>query len=84
MEIYLSVQANTVNSAAVKFWNSVGVARVILSRELSLDQVAKIRQERRTPSWRCLCMAHSDRGLPSGYFNHRDAQARRRAMCTKN
>jgi putative protease len=46
MEIYLSVQANTVNSAAVKFWKSVGVARVILSRELSLDQVAKIRQER--------------------------------------
>jgi len=42
MEIHLSVQANTVNSAAVKFWNSVGVKRIILSRELSLDQVAEI------------------------------------------
>ncbi|MDO9199631.1 U32 family peptidase, partial [Rhodoferax sp.] len=42
MEIHLSVQANTVNSAAVKFWKSVGVSRVILSRELSLDQVAQI------------------------------------------
>ncbi|MEK9804351.1 MAG: U32 family peptidase, partial [Curvibacter sp.] len=43
MEIHLSVQANTVNSAAVKFWNRVGVRRIILSRELSLDQVAEIR-----------------------------------------
>jgi putative protease len=43
MEIHLSVQANTVNSAAVKFWKSAGIARVILSRELSLDQVAHIR-----------------------------------------
>jgi putative protease len=44
MEIHLSVQANTVNSAAVKFWKTVGIHRVILSRELSLDQVAEIRQ----------------------------------------
>ena len=43
--IHLSVQANTVNYAAVKFWQKVGVARIILSRELSLDEIAKIRQE---------------------------------------
>jgi putative protease len=35
--IHLSVQANTVNYAAVKFWQSLGLTRVILSRELSLD-----------------------------------------------
>ena len=45
MPIHLSVQANTVNYAAVKFWQSVGVKRVILSRELSLDEIAEIRQQ---------------------------------------
>src|SRR5690606_19577010 len=36
MALHLSVQANTVNWAAVKFWQSLGVERVILSRELSV------------------------------------------------
>ena len=78
MEIHLSVQANTVNSAAVKFWQKVGIRRVILSRELSLDQVAQIRQE--CPDMEievfvhgALCIAFSGRCLLSGYFNHRDA-----------
>ncbi len=78
MEIHLSVQANTVNSAAVKFWQKVGIRRVILSRELSLDQVAHIRQE--CPDMElevfvhgALCIAYSGRCLLSGYFNHRDA-----------
>ena len=78
MEIHLSVQANTVNSAAVKFWKSVGVRRVILSRELSLDQVAQIRQECPDTELEvfvhgALCIAYSGRCLLSGYFNHRDA-----------
>ena len=38
MPIHLSVQANTVNAAAVRFWKSAGISRVILSRELSLDE----------------------------------------------
>ena len=45
MPIHLSVQANTVNFAAVRFWRKLGVSRIILSRELSLDEVAEIRQE---------------------------------------
>jgi putative protease len=45
MPIHLSVQANTVNYAAIRFWKSIGISRVILSRELSLDEVAEIRQE---------------------------------------
>ena len=44
-EIHLSVQANTVNYAAVKFWQKMGVSRIILSRELSIDEIAEIRQE---------------------------------------
>ena len=76
--IHLSVQANTMNWAAVKFWQKVGVARIILSRELSLDEIEKIRQE--CPDIElevfvhgALCMAYSGRCLLSGYFNRRDS-----------
>jgi len=78
MPVHLSVQANTMNWAAVKFWQSAGVSRIILSRELSLDEVEEIRQ--RCPDIElevfvhgALCMAYSGRCLLSGYFNHRDA-----------
>ncbi len=77
MPIHLSVQANTVNYAAVKFWQKIGVERVILSRELSLDEIAEIRQQ--CPDMEievfvhgALCIAYSGRCLLSGYFNHRD------------
>ncbi|MCX7102724.1 MAG: U32 family peptidase, partial [Methylobacter sp.] len=77
MPIHLSVQANTVNYATVNFWKSMGVERVILSRELSLDEIEEIRQ--RCPDTElevfvhgALCIAYSGRCLLSGYFNHRD------------
>ncbi|MDQ6964183.1 MAG: tRNA 5-hydroxyuridine modification protein YegQ [Mariprofundales bacterium] len=77
MAIHLSVQANTLNSAAVRFWQSAGVSRIILSRELSLDEVAEIRQicpdiELEVFVHGALCIAYSGRCLLSGYFNHRD------------
>ena len=75
--VHLSVQANTVNWASVRFWQKMGVQRIILSRELSLDEVAEIRQ--RCPDIElevfvhgALCIAYSGRCLLSGYFNHRD------------
>ena len=78
MAIHLSVQANTMNWATVKFWQKIGVARIILSRELSLDEIEKIRQE--CPEIElevfvhgALCMAYSGRCLLSGYFNRRDS-----------
>ena len=75
--VHLSVQANTTNSAAVKFWQSVGVKRIILSRELSLDEVEYIRQscpdmELEVFVHGALCIAYSGRCLLSGYMNHRD------------
>jgi len=75
--IHLSVQANTVNWASVRFWKKMGVDRVILSRELSLDEVAEIRQqcpdvELEVFVHGALCIAYSGRCLLSGYFNHRD------------
>ena len=77
-DIHLSVQANTMNHAAVRFWRSVGVRRVILSRELSLDDIAEIRQQCPDTELEvfvhgALCIAYSGRCLLSGYFNHRDA-----------
>ncbi|WP_372873243.1 tRNA 5-hydroxyuridine modification protein YegQ [Shewanella sp.] len=75
--VHLSVQANAINWASVKFWQSVGIKRVILSRELSLDEIEEIRQ--RCPDIElevfvhgALCMAYSGRCLLSGYINKRD------------
>ena len=77
MPIHLSVQANAVNYASVKFWYKQGLSRVILSRELSLDEIAEIRDE--CPEMElevfvhgALCIAYSGRCLLSGYMNHRD------------
>jgi putative protease len=77
MPVHLSVQANTVNHAAVRFWARLGISRVILSRELSLDEIAEIRQacpntELEVFVHGALCVAYSGRCLLSGYFNHRD------------
>jgi putative protease len=44
MSIHLSVQANTMNYASVRFWQAQGIERIVLSRELSLDQIEEIRQ----------------------------------------
>lgn len=77
LPIHLSVQANAVNWATVKFWHNQGIERVILSRELSLDEIEEIRQH--VPEMElevfvhgALCMAYSGRCLLSGYINHRD------------
>ena len=76
--IHLSVQANAVNWATVKFWQQMGISRVILSRELSLKEIEQIIKE--VPDMEievfvhgALCMAYSGRCLLSGYINKRDA-----------
>ena len=76
--IHLSVQANTTNAAAVRFWKTIGIRRVILSRELSLEEIAEIRDECPDVELEvfvhgALCIAYSGRCLLSGYLNHRDA-----------
>lgn len=77
IDIHLSVQANAVNWATVKFWKQLGLTRVILSRELSIEEIAEIRQQ--VPDIEleifvhgALCMAYSGRCLLSGYINKRD------------
>ena len=78
MPVHLSVQANATNWATVRFWQQQGLERVILSRELSLDEIGDIRQhcpdmELEVFVHGALCIAYSGRCLLSGYFNHRDA-----------
>ena len=75
--IHLSVQANAVNWASVAFWRDQGLSRVILSRELSLEEIGEIREK--VPDMElevfvhgALCMAYSGRCLLSGYINRRD------------
>ncbi|MFC0445403.1 tRNA 5-hydroxyuridine modification protein YegQ [Pseudidiomarina halophila] len=75
--LHLSVQANTINWAAVKFWQQQGISRVILSRELEVKEIAEIRQhcpdmELEVFIHGALCMAYSGRCLLSGYINKRD------------
>lgn len=86
MPIHLSVQANTVNGHSAKFWRSVGVSRVILSRELSIEEIAEVRED--CPDMElevfihgALCMAYSGRCLLSGYFSHRDSN---QGACTNS
>ncbi|HBA44635.1 TPA: hypothetical protein DEG21_02830 [Patescibacteria group bacterium] len=44
-EVHLSVQANNTNWAQVKFWQEIGIKRVILSREISLREITEIHRE---------------------------------------
>ncbi len=86
MPVHLSVQANSMNAETVRFWQRQGLTRVILSRELSLDEVAEIRQacpdmELEVFVHGALCIAYSGRCLLSGYFNHRDAN---QGTCTNS
>ena len=84
--VHLSVQANAVNWATVKFWQQQGIKRVILSRELSLEEIAEIRQrvpemELETFVHGALCIAYSGRCLLSGYMTHRDSN---QGACTNS
>lgn len=84
--VHLSVQANAVNWATVKFWEKQGIERVILSRELSIDEIEEIRQQCPTVELEvfvhgALCMAYSGRCLLSGYMTHRDSN---QGACTNS
>jgi len=86
MPVHLSVQANAVNYATVKFWHRQGIERVILSREVSLDEIEEIRNacpeiELEVFVHGALCIAYSGRCLLSGYMTHRDSN---QGACTNS
>ena len=77
--IHLSVQANCMNYESVKFWHrSLGVERVILSRELQINEIREIHE--RVPEVEleafvhgAICIAYSGRCFLSSYMSYRDA-----------
>lgn len=77
MPVHLSTQANTTNWKAARFWESMGVSRVILARELSLDEIKEIRSrtglELEVFVHGAMCVSYSGRCLLSSYLTGRDA-----------
>ena len=78
LDLHLSTQANTLNSYAASFWVDMGVKRIVLARELSLDRIKAIR-DALNPSVEIECFAHgamcisySGRCLLSNYLSGRD------------
>ncbi len=78
VKIILSTQANCTNWLAAKYWYEQGMKRVILSRELNLADIKKIKKRVPKLELECfvhgaLCMAYSGRCFLSKYFTDRNA-----------
>ncbi|MDD6770267.1 peptidase U32 family protein [Inconstantimicrobium porci] len=86
MELHLSTQANNVNWKSAKFWHSMGVKRIVLARELTLNEIKKIRAELPEDCdleafvHGSMCMAYSGRCLLSNYMTGRDSN---RGACSQ-
>ncbi len=78
-QIHISTQTSIVNAQAARVWHELGASRVVLARELTLEQIAFIRAN--TPSeleleafvHGAMCMAYSGRCMLSNYLAGRDA-----------
>jgi putative protease len=79
LELHLSTQANNVNYKSALFWHKQGVKRIVLARELSLQQIKEIRAalpeecELEAFVHGSMCMSYSGRCLLSNYMTGRDA-----------
>lgn len=79
LEIHLSTQANTTNYETANFWHNLGVKRVVVARELTLEEIKEISQN--TPNTLeieafvhgAMCISYSGRCLLSNYMTNRDA-----------
>lgn len=75
--VHLSTQMSTLNHLAVKFWNDLGVRRIVLGREATLDEVRKIKDHTEAEIeifvHGALCISYSGRCLLSRYLSGRDA-----------
>jgi putative protease len=83
LPVHISTQANVTNLAAVRFWEELGAARVILGRELSLEEIKEIRLssdlELESFVHGAMCLAYSGRCFLSSYLTGRSAN---RGYCT--
>lgn len=78
-EIHLSTQANMTNYRTANFWYKRGVKRLVLARELSLKEIAEVKQnipedmELESFVHGAMCISYSGRCLLSNFMIHRDA-----------
>ena len=79
IQIHISTQANSTNYATYNFWYNLGASRVVAARELSLKEIAEIREhipedmEIEAFIHGAMCISHSGRCLLSNYFTGRNA-----------
>ncbi|MBQ2714289.1 MAG: U32 family peptidase [Clostridia bacterium] len=79
LPVHLSTQASTTNSYSIEFWRDLGVKRIVLAREVSLDNIKKIRDrlgetvELEAFVHGAMCMSYSGRCLLSNYLVNRGA-----------
>ncbi len=86
LQIHLSTQANTTNKYAVKFWAEQGVSRVILARELSINEITEIHAfnpdtELEAFVHGAMCISYSGRCLLSDYL---DGRSSNRGACVQS
>jgi len=83
LSIHLSTQANCTNSYSANFWFSQGIRRIVLARELTLEELKSVRPkvegELEIFIHGAMCMSYSGRCLLSNYLTGRDAN---RGECT--
>lgn len=78
LQLHISTQANLTNKYAVKFWKEAGASRVILARELSLQEIEDIRDfvpdiELEAFVHGAMCISYSGRCLLSNYLAGRES-----------
>lgn len=77
MELHISTQANNTNWASVNAWQNLGAKRVVLAREMSLEEIREIRAKCAVDLEMfvhgAMCISYSGRCLMSNYFTGRDA-----------
>ena len=78
MDIHISTQANNTNFRSAAFWYGLGAKRVVLARELTLNEITRISKE--VPAVEleafvhgAMCMSYSGRCLLSSYLSGRDS-----------
>ena len=79
MPIHVSTQANITNSESAKVFISMGVKRLILAREMTLEEIKRLRNnipediELEAFVHGAMCISYSGRCLLSNFFTNRDA-----------
>ena len=79
LAVHVSTQANIINSYSAKLMADLGVKRIVLARELSLEEIKEIRKnlpaeiELETFVHGAMCISYSGRCLLSNYLTGRDS-----------